>query len=366
MNSINLKPIVDESITILVNYYEKALKDIISKTGGLTEAQAVARLRIIKDIKLRLVQLDATKKKWIEDFITGFYKIGKVSVLEDLKSKNILHEFEASLIAMDKQAIEYLILETNGYFNKISDQWLNNINRLYRQTSLDEMLNKELQDKVISGMIQTQAPGAVRKAIRDRLLQTFKDGIVSLVDKNGVNRNFAISNYAKIVAHSSIMQALNTGQLMTAANHGVDLVKISENPSTIGDFCDLYIGRVFSISGTSTKYPPLARIPNGGPQFHVNCKHSMHPFVEAFETAKDLALRASLPDWALLRDGWTVKDIIRTYNKKYGKPYTEGKPVVDYKNYPRIPANRKVVGSIEKNWKESHGFSVKSKWREMS
>ncbi len=365
MNAIELKPIVDGSIDILVEYYEKALKDIIANAGALTTAQATARLRILKDIKLRLVQLDAQKKRWIEDFITGFYKIGKVSVLEDLKSKNVIPKIYDSLIAMDRQAIEYMILETNGYFNKVSDQWLNKINRLYRSTSLEETLNKEIQDNIISGMIQTQAPGKVRKIIKDRLLQTFKDGTVSLIDKNGDERSFTAQNYSKIVAHSSIMQALNTGQLLNAANHGVDLMKISENPSTIGDFCDLYIGKVFSISGTSKTYHPLSSLPNGGPPFHVLCKHSMHPFIETFHSEEDLKARAQVKDYALIKEGNTLKDIIRKYNKEFGSPYSKGKPEIDYKDFPKIPSDRRVMSGIEKQWKESHGFSTKSKWREM-
>jgi hypothetical protein len=46
------------------------------------------------------------------------------------------------------------------------------------------------------------------------------------------------------------------------------------------DGCGFYEGRVYSITGTSEKYPPLSSLPNGGPPFHPNCIHGAAPFIE--------------------------------------------------------------------------------------
>ena len=49
-----------------------------------------------------------------------------------------------------------------------------------------------------------------------------------------------------------------------------------------------YEGRVFSVSGGSDTYPPLATLPNGGPPFHPNCRHNLAPFVEPLASKTEI------------------------------------------------------------------------------
>jgi len=46
------------------------------------------------------------------------------------------------------------------------------------------------------------------------------------------------------------------------------------------DICRDLVGRVFSISGQSDKYEPLADTPGGGPPCHPHCTHNIAPWIE--------------------------------------------------------------------------------------
>ena len=43
--------------------------------------------------------------------------------------------------------------------------------------------------------------------------------------------------------------------------------------------CSKIVGKVYSISGKSDQYPPLASLPNGGPPFHAKCRHVISPYI---------------------------------------------------------------------------------------
>jgi hypothetical protein len=78
---------------------------------------------------------------------------------------------------------------------------------------------------------------------------------------------------------------------------GTDLVQISPNPSTIGDWCDEYAGKVFSISGATTSVLPVSILPNRElPPFHVRCHHFAIPFSGDGYSDEDLASMSQLPE----------------------------------------------------------------------
>lgn len=112
-----------------------------------------------------------------------------------------------------------------------------------------------------------------------KLVEQLKKGFVNLVAKNGRLYRYALSYIVSLEAFMARQSLKREVAVQTARSFNTDLVQVSSNPSKQGDFCDLYIGKVFSVSGTHPFYPPLAETPRGGPPFHHWCYHYLTPFL---------------------------------------------------------------------------------------
>lgn len=111
-------------------------------------------------------------------------------------------------------------------------------------------------------------------------------GITAFVDKAG--RKWSLRAYCDMATRTANTQARNA-EMLTRSEH--DLYKITEIGSTC-DICAPLEGRVYSKSGTSPFYPPLASAfgkidPNGANELsntyldiHPNCRHRLVPYYE--------------------------------------------------------------------------------------
>jgi len=109
---------------------------------------------------------------------------------------------------------------------------------------------------------------------RLKLTEAVRKGAV--VTLNGPRyQKYAPDYFVSLIVHSEVGKTLKEQTLKDATSSGSDLVQISPQPSTIGDYCDLYRGRVFSISGTHPDFPPLTECPAGGAPFHPWCRHTL-------------------------------------------------------------------------------------------
>lgn len=100
---------------------------------------------------------------------------------------------------------------------------------------------------------------------------------IALRAKNGRMYRYESRYYLKMLKHTAVMDAVSNAVIHSARNGAGDLVQISPQPSTIGDYCDAYRGQVFSVSGQSSSFPPLSITPQGGPPFHPWCHHYLLP-----------------------------------------------------------------------------------------
>ncbi len=127
-----------------------------------------------------------------------------------------------------------------------------------------------------------------RAAIAKQLRASLDKSFVRVLGRDGKVYQYALDYWVAMQAQMSrgLLRRRISIEMTQAA--GYDLVQISTNPSTIGDFCDLYRGKVFSISGEHPFYPPLSSAPNEGTPFHPWCKHVMWPYTSDVENS-DLA-----------------------------------------------------------------------------
>lgn len=145
--------------------------------------------------------------------------------------------------------------------------------RVLAQRGFDREFALSIPPSVIATLPVDGFEAATAKAFLDKAIEHQ----VTVPTRGGNSRAFGLAYYLSIVLASAFGRARNLASLDTVRENDLDLVKVSANPSTIGDFCDAYAGKVFSVSGNHPTAPPLARTVAGGPPFHVNCLHWLEP-----------------------------------------------------------------------------------------
>lgn len=108
------------------------------------------------------------------------------------------------------------------------------------------------------------------QAMRKELRMFEQMGIGSFQDAGG--NVWHLKSYAEMVARTVPMHVMNVGKMNEFLEYGEDLVIVSEFSPTC-PLCELWGGRVLSISGKTKGYRTVAMAENAG-LFHPNCQHS--------------------------------------------------------------------------------------------
>lgn len=140
---------------------------------------------------------------------------------------------------------------------------------------------RDTQDKIRELIIQASessyrdADTFTRRKMTQEVINRFADeGITGIRYSNG--RTMKIDSYAEMIARSQTKNAWNEASFNRLQQYGMDLVVISVH-YPCSDLCVPYQGNVFSISGTSDRYPSLESAISGG-LYHPNCKHTSSGF----------------------------------------------------------------------------------------
>jgi hypothetical protein len=117
----------------------------------------------------------------------------------------------------------------------------------------------------------------LRQAIAETATQWLGAGIPALVDKAG--RKWSVEGYAQLVLRSNETQMTWASQERAFDEYDVDLVEITSHLGARPN-CAPYQGRVYSRSGTSTRFPALSSTSIGQPDGikGCNCGHDIWPY----------------------------------------------------------------------------------------
>ncbi len=161
------------------------------------------------------------------------------------------------------------------------------------------LLGRQAQDifreKGLEMVMRQQALGSRLKIQREFVEELQRQGITAFTDKAG--RNWNLHTYADMVTRTTARQAEVLAVITRDPEH--DLYKMSSHYGAC-KLCAPYQGRVYSRSGTSPYYPPLAsafgKIDPLGPDtlansymnIHPSCLHSLVPWSEAGKSPQEL------------------------------------------------------------------------------
>jgi hypothetical protein len=181
---------------------------------------------------------------------------------------------------INHDAVRVLAQDTVGDLHKAADSMGKTAASALRRMAATGVTNAQVNDILAGKAVIEGQPAAAIRALRDELQKVHGETVV-IQGKNGPIE-FDTGYYAKLVAVTKTREAVVKGTNDRLQQRGIDLVKIVGRNSV--HFCTAFLGHVYSLSGTSDKYPALSSLPNGGPPFHPQCSKSTAPFIEGLSS----------------------------------------------------------------------------------
>lgn len=258
-----------DDVQRLIAAYQEAQQQLIkiisekAARGNVT----VYQKELLRQVMQMLTELDKEAYKWCNDVIPEYYKQGADEAVAGLEKLNqeIDDEKTSHFTQLHKEAILQLVRNTYLKLNSANGFVGRQIRDAVRKAGLDAVTQKI-------------ATGQTVKECKKNLMQALIDkGINGIKDKRG--RNISLSAYAETVARSTTREATNTATTQQLTDLGYDLVQMSSHLTSC-PLCVCYQGRVYSISGKSSEYPPLDAAYSGDyANIHPNCRHVLTPYI---------------------------------------------------------------------------------------
>jgi len=251
----------DELILVYINAQKSILK-------MLTPSNIKNYRYLLSQIDDEILKLNTETTNWTQKIVIRNYVKGVNEAIKGIKQQGgNIPNFE-SFQQFHEQAVRVISRNTGDKLINANQYIGRNIKDNIRATSLEVV-----QQKIIIG----QSVQQTKDIIARRLIN--EQG-TSILMRNG--RKMNVESYAELVARSTTREATNRGTMNQLTEAGYDLVKMSSHNSPCG-ICSPLEGRVYSISGTSTEFPPLKKAFKGiYANIHPNCRHVLMPYIPEY------------------------------------------------------------------------------------
>lgn len=140
----------------------------------------------------------------------------------------------------------------------------------------DDGLRRIALEQIASGTARGDSVAQTTKRLtaelEERGLVGRRQTGAKLMRVNG--RNYQANKYAEMVVRTTAREAHSEAVKQRLLENNMDLVEVSQHTDTDGpDICNVYEGKVFSLTGQTDGYPILPI----SPPFHPNCVHVLLP-----------------------------------------------------------------------------------------
>lgn len=310
---------IPADIQKLIDIYTMAQENLVKTIAEKEAKGSIAAYQ--KSLSFQVLQilqnLDNEAKKWSKDVIPDYYQQGIDDAIQGLKDLGQdVDSDSVNFNQVHEKATQAIVNSCYGDLNDANNYVGRRINDAIRQAGLDVVANKF-------------ATGQTVKECRDNLVNTLvNEGINGIKDKRG--RNISLDAYASTVARSTTREATNTAKTTQLTSMGYDLVKMSSHATTC-PLCSMYQGRVYSISGKSSDYPPLDTAFSGDyANIHPNCRHVLMPYIRDLDdNADSLQEYSNRPFEVAEKDKKAIDD----YNKQQATKRQSRTDRQQYQNY---------------------------------
>jgi hypothetical protein len=252
---------VDQELQELVDMVNEASDEVSDNMSEMAFATAVALLLLYKRIQQILHKLSKDVAVWSDKYFAEIADRTALSVSSAAEAESIVANERAKFLTSMAVAVSSVLA-------------------LAARMSRGQLPATNLGSKVRVLRAQQVREDSAAKIAQARLeiRRLLSGGLVQIVGMGQRTQTFAFDYYAALQAHQARQTIISQSVVRDVVANGDDLVQVSPQPSTIGDFCDQYKGKVFSVSGAHPFFHPLSLIPNGGCPMHPWCRHYLLPF----------------------------------------------------------------------------------------
>ena len=266
------------ALLLLFTIREQKIKDIVSM--DLHPAEKDAKIRtVLRSIEREIVVLERSIDAASKKLATAAYAVGEKQTLEAFRLQGVKKAPRTATAEKAAAIAAIAALIANDVSTALLSARLT-VTRLVRLQQQERVRAKVVEKAIKDGVLLGTARAAVRSEILQDLTRKVVTGnVVAIRGKDGIVRNYNLSSYTELVARTKAQEAISIAAINATVAAGSDLVRVSLHPhiDRPSDDCPLYAGKVFSVSGTHARFPPLKR----WSPFHPNCRHFMVPIVES-------------------------------------------------------------------------------------
>lgn len=294
-------------VTVLSRLYDQVGDDlrrmILKPTGGTQSGRDFRMARaqqLISQIERMKRNLDQASGQWVGEKLPKAYDAGQelgsrqALVADPLLAPKVA-EISGSFSVIDERALLVLARETLIDLNRASGLMADRATRLIRATAQRNLSEVQINTIISRGIIEGD-PRAAIADLRNELILVNNGQMVPVPTKNGDVINMTADHYSKLIVRTKTRAATTIARHERLQLAGLDLVAVI-GPE-VDDFCEAFLGQVFSLSGTSSVYPSIRSLPGlyPSPPFHPNCRHTTRPFIEHLATPAQLKLAKGIAD----------------------------------------------------------------------
>lgn len=328
----------DKRILKLISVYQQARKrllNIIFNTE-LNGTVATYQRAILSQVEAELTALNVDCRRWVQGTLPVFYEEGIENVNSFLIERGL--PITGDFSKLNKKAVDIIIDNTIIDLTTANNFVGRRVKDDLREISLDV-----IGQKIATGSSVQQAKSMLIDRILNQGIAFIKDGKEQISIKN---KSYQLDKYAEMVARSTTREATNRGTLNQLTNLGYDLVQMSWHNSPC-PICAQYEGRIYSISGNDSRFPPLefaySSINSGGhANIHPNCRHILSPYIEEFADDLDHDIEFSRE---FLSDS-EIQDRVSGYYEQQKEKRELYRDQRQYEKYKMVMG--KKIGSFDK------------------
>jgi len=293
---------------VLVELYRQAagrVQDaVLHPTGRTFRARRFTRARaaeLIAQIDRVQAELKARTIAWVSDNAEKAYAAGQVSAVRQLEAAGLRRAdlpVTGSLSQVDRRTVAVIAADMAIDLEAAAGRQAASAQRFLRAAGQRIVPDSALSEVIAAGAITGDVRGTVRQMrglLNLREIEDYRKAGQQLIEVG--RATMSVRAYAEMLVTTRTREASVQGRHERLVANGRDLVSIVGRVSQ--NFCTEYLGRVFSITGASDRYPALAALPAGGPPFHPNCSKSTRAYIEEF-ASDEQRRQAVLPDRAML------------------------------------------------------------------
>lgn len=296
---MNLSDLPDARIRKLARSFRASGSKLSSLLREMLTSAPARKLTLYNGVQRELAKLRGLHRQWAAENLPYYYVASRELTSRLLERVNV----PTPRNPMEDFAINTLNLAFTARIDSALSSLGALAGRILRASDAIDAIDT-ISRALYTRRLRTNAsPEAARAEALREFSSRLEKFPLTLQTITGASKPFALDYYVGLVASAAKTQAETLPARVLGPVNGFDLVRVSSNPSMHGDFCDGYAGKIFSLSGTDARFPPIVLTPNAGPPFHPWCAHTLS-VVMPWE---DLTNETSLPPYLLGQDSHAVE-----------------------------------------------------------